>query len=511
MKKIFYSLCFFVTFLSLYATAQTNGKSQNDIKSLKREQSEIKGIRLKTQAQKGKVLRMEITANGSFTVKGIEFVEKKDVFGEIYNYYKVLQEEIFIEGDIVSLSCNHWELDAIDVSRAPSLEEFYCHDNKPASLDFSHNPQLKKLICSLCDIKALNLSHNTQLKFLDCSENDLSELKLENNKKLRIVSFQSNKIAQVDLGSLAELEEFYCDNNLLTSLDCSNNPKLQVLKCNTNQLTSLTLDNLQNLKELQCAQNRFKNLSINSASLVEFFISDNVLEHISLTAPKLEILVCYGNLLTSLDLSKCPEMNTLSCHTNKFKTLNLSFSPKLEYLWCNNNELEELDFSANPRILSITCYSNSIRQKAMEKLIQTLPAREEAEMATIILVDSKNELEKNECSVKSVNKIKEKQWSVYDYDGGETPYPGVSYEGQSTSNERVHKSSIHLYPNPVTDYLYLHNEINESKEAKLFSEDGNLLLSIPTTNSVEVIDLSTFRSGSYILQVGKESKVILKR
>lgn len=511
MKKTFYFLCFSLTFLMFCTTAQAGEGFYQTIAPQKSKQTEVKGIRLKTQAEVGSVLRMEIAANGSFVVEGIEFVEQKEVLGEVHNYYKVLQKDIFIGGDITSLYCNYWELESVDTSQAPSLKEFNCHDNQSVSLDFSHNTQLKKLVCSLCDLEMLDLSQNTQLEYLDCSENKLTSLNLDNHKKLQILSFQRNKISTFNLSDLTALREFYSDYNLLTSIDCSKNLQLQVLKCNANKLTALDLTNNKELKELQCDQNEIKNFSLNSTSLIEFYISNCKTESLSIIAPNLDLFVCYGNLLTSLDLSKCPLLNALSCHTNKLKTLDLSTSPNLEYIWCNNNQLETLDFSANPRIFSVTCYGNSLQDKEMDKLIETLPTRIKDDMATLILIDTQDESEKNQCTVASVNKAKEKAWSVYDYDGGKTPYPGIPYEGKDTANEIIQKDAISIYPNPTTDYLFLRNNTDNPTEAKLFAEDGRLLLSVRVVSLIEKIDLRSFKVGTYILRVGDQSRVILKR
>lgn len=492
--------------------AQKNEKGEKKCSFLKEEQTTPSGIRLKTQSESGEVLRMEIVANGTFTVEGMLFVEERDIFGELYHYYKVLQPEIVIKGDITSLSCDHWALESIDLSNAPSLQELSCHDHLLISLDISHNPELKKLVCSLGDLNALVLSSNTKLEYLDCSQNQLEVLDLQNNTALQILSCQENKIKEMALSPLTELREFFCDANALTSLDCSSNQKLQVLKCNANQLTTLNVDSNTELKELQCAKNRIKNLSINSNTLVEFYISECNLQTLSIAAPTLDLLVCYGNELTSLDLSKCSALNALSCHTNKLKNLDLSGCPKLEYIWCNNNELERIDFSVTPLIFSITCHTNCINDQSMAHLIQTLPKRVETDEATIILIDTKNTLEKNECSANSVKEAKSKFWNVYDYDGGDSPYPGAVYEGKETANDLVEEqAAIYVYPNPVTDYLLLRNNTNTPLEANLFSDRGELLLSLPALKSEERVDVRNFSTGNYVLHFGDQSFVILKR
>ena len=65
----------------------------------------------------------------------------------------------------------------------------------------------------------------------------------------------------------------------------------------------------------------------------------------------LKTLYCYGNQLTSLDISKNIALETLSCYRNQLTSLNISNNPELTSLNCCNNQITVLDVSLCPKIV----------------------------------------------------------------------------------------------------------------------------------------------------------------
>ncbi len=64
----------------------------------------------------------------------------------------------------------------------------------------------------------------------------------------------------------------------------------------------------------------------------------------------LDTLICYANLLTSLDVSRNENLVYLECSSNKLTTLELSGNTSLKYLNCSGNELSALDLTEIPFI-----------------------------------------------------------------------------------------------------------------------------------------------------------------
>ena len=88
---------------------------------------------------------------------------------------------------------------------------------------------------------------------------------------------------------------------------------------------------------------------------------------------ELTSLSCYGNQLTSLDVSHNRKLLYLICgnaimdgseygipYGNYISTLDVSHNPLLKVLWCPYNKLTELDVSQNLELTELGCYGNQI-------------------------------------------------------------------------------------------------------------------------------------------------------
>ncbi len=62
---------------------------------------------------------------------------------------------------------------------------------------------------------------------------------------------------------------------------------------------------------------------------------------------KLDSLLCYGNQITSLNLSKFSLLTHLDCSTNQLTSLDVSKNAALTQLLCYENKLTSLDVSHN--------------------------------------------------------------------------------------------------------------------------------------------------------------------
>ena len=100
-------------------------------------------------------------------------------------------------------------------------------------------------------------------------------------------------------------------------------------------------------------------------------------------------LSCYGNKLTSLDVSHNTKLLYLICGTaimdgsaygipygNYISTLDVSHNPLLKVLWCPYNKLTTLDISHNLELTELGCYGNqitSLNTRLNTKLQRLLP------------------------------------------------------------------------------------------------------------------------------------------
>ena len=69
----------------------------------------------------------------------------------------------------------------------------------------------------------------------------------------------------------------------------------------------------------------------------------------------LEILYCYYNDLTTLDVSALTNLKQLHCWSNNLTSLNLTNNTALTVLYCNRNQLSELDITENTNLEDLRC------------------------------------------------------------------------------------------------------------------------------------------------------------
>jgi len=71
-------------------------------------------------------------------------------------------------------------------------------------------------------------------------------------------------------------------------------------------------------------------------------------------------LVCYGNQLTSLDLSQNTALISLECFSNQLTSLDVSQNTALTELVCYGNQLTSLDLSNNIDLERLICFNNQL-------------------------------------------------------------------------------------------------------------------------------------------------------
>lgn len=150
---------------------------------------------------------------------------------------------------------------------------------------------------------------------------------IEDFAALEWFDFSSNLVETVDLSQNTFLKTLGCINNRLTALNLSNNSELEWLSCQGNQMTYLQL-NSQYLEVIECFENYLTALDIS-------------------TAEALTELYCDENQISELDISQNTLLQKLTCAANNITSLNTSYNPELFYLLCGYNNIESLDLSQN--------------------------------------------------------------------------------------------------------------------------------------------------------------------
>lgn len=329
-----------------------------------------------------------------------------------------------------------------------------------------------RLGCSANNATAVDVTNNPNLTYLSCTENNLKSLDLTQNKKLL---------------------RLWCDSNEITSLDISGNPDLIILGCDRNKLTELKTDQNPRLASLWC--------------------SENMLTGLNLTAnPRLNDLWCFGNRISSLDLSGNPLLISLWCSDNELSSLDLSKNTDLVFLWCASNNLTSLNISGLKNLSELDCHSNQIASEEMDKVVDALPTFTSAteDDGKFTVIDLKDSNEKNICTVTNVEKAKNKNWRVFDFNGD--PDNILPYEGSPTSNTAVDAPTIRIYPNPIRESALV--EIPASllgQEATLYNTSGAKVYSVTLDAIRQNIDLTHLPNGTYYFRLDGHTTKLIKQ
>lgn len=312
-----------------------------------------------------------------------------------------------------SLHCGSNQLTELDVSKNTVLKYLTCYNNQLTALDISKNTKLTNLHCYGNQLTALDISKNTALDYLFCYNNQLTSLDVSQNNELTLLYCYNNRLTKLDVSNNAALRQLDCANNKFTVLNVSKNTALVWLICNNNQLATLDVSNNTALSSLSCTNNpnlteiwlkkgqyisnfqydtdvatikyrgvddvvqfedaNFKaycvqsfdkdgdgEISFDEASAVVhmFCYNKNItsLEGIQYFT-SLQNLQCYGNQLTSLDVSRNTALKTLSCSANQLAMLDVSNCTALTSLECASNPLTSLDVSSLPDLFKLNCAS----------------------------------------------------------------------------------------------------------------------------------------------------------
>ncbi|PCJ26368.1 MAG: hypothetical protein COA97_06190 [Flavobacteriales bacterium] len=192
----------------------------------------------------------------------------------------------------------------------------------------------------------------------------------------------------------------------------------------------------------------------------------------------LTYLGCAMNGLTSLDVSQNVLLDLLDCSNNQITELNLTQNTSLTFIACLNNELTCLNVKNGNNVNVTNFYATQN---------PNLPC-----------------IEVDNVGFSSTN------WSS-DTD------PASSFSTNCPSQcsvgiEELPTTSISIYPNPTTGQLSISFEEGTARAISISNSLGQLLLSdkIKATNQVS-LDLSTYPTGIYFLQLEVDGQMIIKK
>ena len=105
-------------------------------------------------------------------------------------------------------------------------------------------------------------------------------------------------------------------------------------------------------------------------AIVNLYCGDNNISSLDVSkCTALTKLECYANNLTSLDISKNTALTHLRCSTNYISSLDVSKCTALTYLECHENKLTSLGIGKNTALTNLYCGDNYISSLDEETII----------------------------------------------------------------------------------------------------------------------------------------------
>lgn len=257
------------------------------------------------------------------------------------------KEELVVDAPSITVLkvYGNGKVKSVDVTKAGNVEELeVCYDD------------------SVNEVKGL--SSLTKLESLSLYDYPGETIDLTGLEKLEMLSFQGGKLTNIDVSRLTELYELNVYMLGITSLDVSENSSLKSLDC-------CCCDNLAELKvpgsvvRLYCYGNKLTSLDVSSCrNLYLLCADDNKLTSLDVSkCTALESLAVKNNMIKSLYVSKCRKLGNLCVDNNKLKSIDISKCRKLTGLSVSGNKkLSRIDISKNKKLSDLDISNTRIKK-----------------------------------------------------------------------------------------------------------------------------------------------------
>ena len=154
------------------------------------------------------------------------------------------------------------------------------------------------------------------------------------------------------------------DEDKIKSLEgIENFTALTSLNCFGNKLTTLNVSKNTALTHLDCQDNQITLIDVSGCIALNYFdCSFNMITSLDVRQNiALDHIRCEGNKLTELDLSENIMLEYIGLSGNKLTELDLSENIMLEYIELSGNQLTSLDVSKNTELEDLSCCYNNIK------------------------------------------------------------------------------------------------------------------------------------------------------
>lgn len=171
------------------------------------------------------------------------------------------------------------------------------------------------------------------------------------------------KDGKVLTSNINTMESLYVGRQNITDLTgIQDFVNLEILQCYWNKLTTINLSKNTSLKKLFCNLNQLTSLDLSkNILLTEVNCGQNRISSLNISQNEnLAILNCSDNQIKTLDFYKNIKITDIDCSGNILTDLNVTKNTLLKSLTTTNNNLASLDVSNNINLTFFSCYYNII-------------------------------------------------------------------------------------------------------------------------------------------------------
>ena len=383
------------------------------------------------------------------------------------------------------LGCYNNQIKALDVTKNTALTKLYCYNNPQLnSLNIVGNNAIKNIYIYGCNFSACGLDSIFR-DLPQCLPTDSAKILIKSNastnpgtdgcrdtiashRNWAVLNFKGNNsmdtiknsfytcVPNMNLNRAIRLGVVSGQTISVAIKAAANNTHIRVISGATDTILTVGLS----WKSLQLPARADSMVFFGDITRFNCNTNGNNITAISTkTNTILEELRCIGNSISALDLSHNVELSELYCLGNRLTSLDLSHNHKLTELACYDNpQLQHIDVNGCYPLSRVVVYGCNLSDCGLDSLLRALPRRSSDNKGKIFIKDgTSTNPGSGGCQDTSAS---HKNWVVLDYNGGSPDTIAntlYTCADTPTGNDRhpTNETDIKIYPNPVTDILYL--------------------------------------------------------
>ena len=387
-----------------------------------------------------------------------------------------------------------------------NLVELTANNNQITSIDLSHNLDLEILSLANNQLSSLVLTNNLKLKNINVGENLLTTLDIHLLTDLENLTIYKNQFTEINLFSNKNLRTFIANQNQLKTVDVNINENLIWLDVEDNFLEKLTLKNSNNSNIL--VFNAKGNLSLSCIEVDDATYSENNWENkkdvtadfSEVCSPANDYCEDAVHLFVGQQITGDIDGGSVSTLTDDcvddiviadvWYNITVPNSGELIIDGTSNDGLLKLAlYDTCTSLISVACGENISLENLTPGVIYYL---------RVWLEDSTSNRSISKAS--ALNSISG-SFTLHVYDSNTL----------SVSENEFSSNNVNVYPNPVIDFINVTSK-NLITSITVFNLSGQQLFNKkPISTGTNIIDVSQFKSGLYLLKIDTETASYTKK